>query len=232
MNRILLVEDDAALGRGVSLALQDAQTALTHCRTLSQARQTLERESFDLLILDINLPDGSGTELLREFRLKSSVPVILLTANDLETDIVYGLESGADDYITKPFSLAVLRSRVKVQLRRERASHSPAVEQDGFYFDFDSMDFRKNGQSVELSKTEQKLLRVLVSSRGVTLSRAELVDRVWTDGAQYVDENALSVTVKRLRGKLEDEPGAPKYLKTVYGIGYVWCAPERGGEGL
>ena len=85
---------------------------------------------------------------------------------------------------------------------------------------------------MELSKTEQKLLRVLVSSRGVTLSRAELVDRIWTDGAEYVDENALSVTVKRLRGKLEDEPGAPKYLKTVYGIGYVWCAPERGGEGL
>lgn len=232
MNRILLVEDDAALGRGITMALTDGQTTLKHCRTLSQARQEFEHGSFDLLILDINLPDGSGTELLREVRLKSSVPVILLTANDLETDIVCGLESGADDYITKPFSLAVLRSRVKVQLRRAGPAHAGAFTQDGFYFDFDSMDFRKNGQSVELSKTEQKLLRVLVSNRGITLSRAELVDRVWTDGAQYVDENALSVTVKRLRGKLEDEPGAPKYLKTVYGLGYVWSAPERGGEAL
>ncbi len=230
MNRILLVEDDAALGRGICLALQDAQTAVTCCRTLAAARQELEREGFELLILDINLPDGSGIALLHELRLKSSLPVILLTANDLETDIVSGLESGADDYITKPFSLAVLRSRVKVQLRRGRSARTAAVEQDGFYFDFDSMDFRKNGRTVDLSKTEQKLLRLLVSNRGVTLSRAELVDRVWTDGAQYVDENALSVTIKRLRGKPEDEPGAPRYLKTVYGIGYVWAAPERGGE--
>ena len=149
--------------------------------------------------------------------------MILLTANDMEMDIVTGLESGADDYITKPFSLAVLRARVNAQLRRGAHPQASCVEIDAFRFDFDRMDFRKAGQPVELSKTEQKLLRLLVENRGRTLSRAMLVDRIWTDGAAFVEENALSVMVKRLRGKLEDNPSAPKYLKTVYGIGYTWA---------
>ncbi len=223
MKRLLLLEDDAALGDGICLALKSGETDVILCRTLSEGRQLLGKSAFDLLILDINLPDGSGLELLREVRRASTVPVILLTANDMETDIVNGLESGADDYITKPFSLAVLRARVNTQLRRTAAAPSSVVEIDGFSFDFDRMEFHKNGQSIELSKTEQKLLRVLVENRGQTLTRAALVDRIWTDGAEYVDENALSVTVKRLRDKLEDVPSKPRYLKTVYGIGYTWA---------
>ena len=223
MRKLLLLEDDTALGEGIRLALKSGDTEITLCRTLSEGRQALEQDAFDLLILDINLPDGSGLELLREVRRANTVPVILLTANDMETDIVNGLESGADDYITKPFSLAVLRARVNAQLRRTTAAPSSVVEIDGFFFDFDRMEFRKNGQSIELSKTEQKLLRVLVENRGQTLTRAALVDRIWTDGAEYVDENALSVTVKRLRDKLEDMPSKPRYLKTVYGIGYTWA---------
>lgn len=223
MRKLLLLEDDTALGEGIRLALKSGETEITLCRTLSEGRRALGQSAFDLLILDINLPDGSGLELLREVRKSSSVPVILLTANDMETDIVNGLESGADDYITKPFSLAVLRARVNAQLRRTTAGPSSLVEIDGFSFDFDRMEFRRNGQSIELSKTEQKLLRVLVENRGQTLTRAALVDRIWTDGAEYVDENALSVTVKRLRDKLEDVPSKPRYLKTVYGIGYTWA---------
>ena len=223
MRKLLLLEDDTALGEGIRLALKSGETEITLCRTLSEGRRALEQSTFDLLILDINLPDGSGLELLREVRQSSTVPVILLTANDMETDIVNGLESGADDYITKPFSLAVLRARVNAQLRRSTAAPSAILEIDGFSFDFDRMEFRRNGQSIELSKTEQKLLRVLVENRGQTLTRAALVDRIWTDGAEYVDENALSVTVKRLRDKLEDVPSKPRYLKTVYGIGYTWA---------
>lgn len=223
MKRLLLLEDDAALGEGICLALKGGETEITLCRTLSEGRRALDQSTFDLLILDINLPDGSGLELLREVRRASTVPVILLTANDMETDIVNGLESGADDYITKPFSLAVLRARVNTQLRRNAASPSGAAEIDSFSFDFDRMEFRKSGQLIELSKTEQKLLRVLVENRGQTLTRAALIDRIWTDGAEYVDENALSVTVKRLRDKLEDTPSKPRYLKTVYGIGYTWA---------
>ena len=223
MRKLLLLEDDTALGEGIRLALKSGETEITLCRTLSEGSRALEQSTFDLLILDINLPDGSGLELLREVRQSSTVPVILLTANDMETDIVNGLESGADDFITKPFSLAVLRARVNAQLRRSTAAPSAILEIDGFSFDFDRMEFRRNGQSIELSKTEQKLLRVLVENRGQTLTRAALVDRIWTDGAEYVDENALSVTVKRLRDNLEDVPSKPRYLKTVYGIGYTWA---------
>ena len=223
MRKLLLLEDDTALGEGIRLALKSGETKIALCRTLSEGSRALEQSTFDLLILDINLPDGSGLELLREVRQSSTVPVILLTANDMETDIVNGLESGADDFITKPFSLAVLRARVNAQLRRSTAAPSAILEIDGFSFDFDRMEFRRNGQSIELSKTEQKLLRVLVENRGQTLTRAALVDRIWTDGAEYVDENALSVTVKRLRDKLEDVPSKPRYLKTVYGIGYTWA---------
>lgn len=222
MQKILLIEDDITLGNGIRLALQNPSLQIVLCHTLLEARHVLDRERFDLLILDINLPDGSGLDLLNEVRKIRAVPIILLTANDMEMDIVTGLESGADDYITKPFSLAVLRARVNAQLRRSISAKPSCTEIDGFQFDFDRMEFRKDGQLVELSKTEQKLLRILVENRGQTLSRTTLVDWIWTDGAEYVDENALSVTVKRLRDKLEDTPSSPKYLKTVYGIGYTW----------
>ena len=231
MERILLLEDDAALGAGIRMALQSPETDVVLCHTRKEAQRTLAREAFSLLILDINLPDGSGLELLREQKsIRPEVPAILLTANDLELDEVTGLEAGADDYITKPFSLSVLRARVAVQLRRGRASAPSVVVTGPFRFDFDRMEFYRDGRAVELSKTEQKLLRVLVENRGHTVSRSVLVDRVWTDGAEYVEENALSVTVKRLRARLEAEPAKPRYLRTVYGIGYTWAADGTCGN--
>ena len=231
MKSILIVEDDRALGDGLCLALKGPEAEPALCRTLSAARSALAAGDFDLLVLDVNLPDGNGLDFLRQLRAGGGgIPVILLTANDMEPDIVAGLESGADDYVTKPFSLAVLRARVNAQLRRtESRGEGAAVVLDGFSFDFDRMEFRRDGRLVDLSKTEQKLLRVLVENRGRTLPRELLVDRVWTDGAEYVDENALSVTVKRLRGKLEETPSKPRYLKTVYGIGYTWTTGEKEG---
>ena len=223
MKHILLLEDDAALGQGIRFALENDGVQVELCTALSQAQSILPGKDFDLLILDVNLPDGSGLDLLRDVRRRSGVPVILLTANDLETDIVVGLESGADDYITKPFSLAVLRARVNAQLRRGTPVQTAAVEVEGFSFDFTWMEFRKNGQLIELSKTEQRLLRILAENRGRVLSRETLLERVWPDGAEYVEENALSVTVKRLRDKLEDTPSKPRFLKTVYGVGYTWA---------
>ena len=223
MHELLLVEDDDALGRGIRLALEGGGLRVTVCRTLAEGRRTLEDGAFDLLILDVNLPDGNGLDFLRTLRRDHATPVILLTANDLETDIVAGLELGADDYITKPFSLAVLRARVHAQLRRGTPAQTERVEIDRFSFDFGRMEFQRDGQPVELSKTEQKLLRLLVENRGRTLTRAQLVDRIWTDGAAYVDENALSVTVKRLRDKLEETPSRPRFIKTVYGLGYTWA---------
>lgn len=222
MNKVLIIEDDVALGQGICLALQSEALRGSVCRTLTEARKLQESEQFDLLLLDVNLPDGNGMEYLADIRKKSKLPVILLTANDLETDIVAGLELGADDYITKPFSLAILRARVNTQLRKASETTSGVVMIDCYRFDFERMEFFKGKQELVLSKTEQKLLRILVTNRGITLSRNDLIDRIWTDGAEYVDENALSVAVKRLRDKLEETPAKPKYLKTVYGIGYTW----------
>ena len=225
MRRILLLEDDPALGRGICMALEAPDCVSVCAATLRQAVERLAEQPYDLLILDINLPDGSGLDLLRQLRQSGdATPVILLTANDLELDEVTGLEAGADDYITKPFSLAVLRARVNAQLRRGKTCtvEGPVVL-GPFSFDFARMEFRRDGAAVDLSKTEQKLLRILVENRGHAVPRATLVDRVWTDGAEYVEENALSVTVKRLRGKLETDPAKPEFLKTVYGIGYTWA---------
>lgn len=210
---ILIVEDDTALNNGIALSLNTDNTIQAFC--IEDAKSKLDT-SIDLVILDINLPDGSGINFCREIRKASNVHIIFLTANDMEIDIVSGLESGADDYITKPFSLAVLRARINAVARR-RQSDGNKFEEGAFSFDFDNMLFYADNVPVELSKTEQMLLKLLVANRGVTLSRDTLIDRVWTDGAEFVEENALSVTVKRLRKKL---PGIP--LKTVYGIGYVW----------
>lgn len=224
MKHIFLLEDDETLGRGIAMALTGPETSVVCQSSLAKARETLAEDRFDLLILDVNLPDGSGLGLLRQIRAGGdTTPVILLTANDLELDEVTGLEAGADDYITKPFTLAVLRARVNAQLRRSTPKASYIVSVGPFAFDFEQMDFRRDGSLVELSKTEQKLLRVLVENRGHAVPRATLVDRVWTDGAEFVEGNALSVTVKRLRNKLEADPSKPEYLKTVYGIGYTWA---------
>ena len=214
---IIITEDDRALARGLERALDKEGRDITLCAGLDEARTALEMGNCDLMILDVNLPDGSGFDFLREIRKKSDVPVMMLTVNDMEADIVSGLEAGADDYMTKPFSLAVLRARVNTLLRRRRRVRR-AVRIDGYSFDFDAMEFFHEGRRVELSKTEQRLLRALVDNAGTALTRGQLVDRIWTDGAEYVDENALSVAVKRLRDKLE----ASKYIKTVYGIGYKW----------
>lgn len=224
MNHILIIEDDKTLSNGIALALKSNDLDFHQAFSVYDAKKAMEAYEMQLILLDVNLPDGSGLDFLKELRGYSHKPIILLTANDTETDIVTGLELGADDYITKPFSLAVLRARVNTQLRRMQSIDSELVSIDDYLFDFGKMIFTKGGIPIELSKTEQKLLRILALNRGRTIPRGELVDRIWNDGADYVDENALSVTVKRLRDKLEDTPSSPRYIKTVYGIGYTWSA--------
>lgn len=220
MEQILIVEDDISLNQGLCRALKSENRQIISCMNLKSTREQLLCGSVSLVLLDINLPDGNGLDFLSELKVTDPLcPVILLTANDTDMDIVTGLEQGADNYITKPFSLSVLRARVNTQLRKQATSvHTALFQMDGFVFDFDQMQFRVNGTAIELSKTEQKLLRLLVENHGKPMSRSVLIDRIWTDGAEYVDENALSVTVKRLRDKL----GAHDYIQTVYGIGYIW----------
>lgn len=219
MKRILIVEDDRALSAGLCRVLNSDDTVTEAAENLKAARSVLTAHNFSLVILDINLPDGNGFDFLAFLKKEYGYPVIILTANDLESDIVSGLESGADDYITKPFSLAVLRARVNAQLRRAENSGNGKYICGEYAFDFDRMIFTVNGVQTDLSVTEQKLLRILTDNAGITLSREKLIDRIWTDGAEYVDENALSVAVNRLRSRL----GAQKRIKTVYGIGYMWA---------
>ena len=214
--RILVVEDERLLCDGIAEDLELEKYAVDRCYDGEEAYERLFVEPYDLVILDLNLPDGNGLDLLSRLRDRSALPVLILTANDLEMDQVTGLELGADDYVTKPFSLAVLRARVNSLLRRSRPAPA-ALELPPFLFDFDAMFFARDGVPLELSKTEQRLLRLLVEHRGQTLSREVLLDRVW-DGGEFVDENALSVAVNRLRAKLADAP-----IRTVYGLGYQWA---------
>lgn len=223
--QIVIVEDDKDLSAGLCRALKDESRSIASCENLKEAREQIFLTNPALVLLDINLPDGNGLDLVKEIREKSlSFPIILLSANDTDSDVVRGLELGADDYVTKPFSLSVLRARVNTQLRKnEQSAGSEAIAIGSYSFDFDRMIFRVEGEEVALSKTEQRLLRLLVTHPGVTLSRDELIDRLWTDGAEYVDENALSVAIKRLRDKLR----AKDSIKTVYGLGYMWVKADE-----
>ena len=219
-HQIIVVEDDRDLNNGLCKALKEEGRSIVSCENIRSAREQIFLSVPSLVILDINLPDGNGLNLLKEIKdagLKTHV--IMLSANDTDSDVVKGLELGADDYVTKPFSLSVLRARVNTQLRKDAgAAESDVVTIGEFRFDFDKMIFANGDEQIVLSKTEQKLLKIFINNRGVTLSRENLVDRIWTDGCEYVDENALSVAVKRLRDKL----GARDYIKTVYGLGYMW----------
>ena len=219
----MIVEDDRSLSDGIILALEGSEYSFSQANDIKTAKAMANESMFDLIILDLNLPDGNGLDLLKELRASAGPPVIILTANDLETDVVAGLELGADDYITKPFSLMVLRARVNARLRKGQSSFEMTIEIDGFSFCFQKMQFAKNGVPIELSKTEQRLLRVLLENRGQTIPRSSLMDAIWNDSPEYVDENALSVTIKRLRDKLEENPSSPDYIKTIYGIGYTWA---------
>lgn len=218
---IQIVEDDRALSDGVRLALREPELTFIQNTNIRQAKQTFEQEKPELMILDVNLPDGSGYEYLEWVRARSGIPVLMLTANDMEIDEVTGLSLGADDYMTKPFSIAVLRARIQALRRRLGENNKNAYAGDGFSFDFEKLKFFANGQEIFLGVNEQRLLRLLVDNPGRILTREVLVDRIWGDG-EYVDENALSVTVRRLRAKLEDEGTHGSCIQTVYGQGYMW----------
>ena len=217
---IYIIEDDATINHGIELTLGNEKYEYRKFYSLGEVEDT---EQADLIILDINLPDGNGFDFLKQLRKTSDVPVLVVTANDTELDEVTGFTLGADDYVTKPFSLMALRLRVNNLLSRALAGKPCDVpnryEKHGLLFDFDNLIFKKNDMEIELSKTEIRLLKYFTENEGITLSREKLIDYVWQN-QQYVDENALSVSVKRLRDKIEGS--GEKIIHTVYGIGYVF----------
>ena len=229
MAEILIIEDDKGLNEGIAIGLGGEDYHFTGCSTLAEARRSIyeEKKRFDLVILDLNLPDGSGFEFLKEYRSITDQPVLVLTANDLEMNEVMGFELGANDYVTKPFSLAVLRARISnlIKLGRERENVEYArgrYKDEKLYLDTNEMKFIKEGREVLLSRTEQKLLKILLENRGNTIPKERMLEKIWPDGTEFVEENALSVAVSRLRGKIEDNPSKPQHILNVYGIGYVW----------
>ena len=217
---IFVVEDDPNIRELVTYTLQSTGFDACGFENGSEFLKALsDGEKPELVLLDIMLPGEDGISILGKLRKKSAtrdLPIIMMTAKGTEYDKVLGLDSGADDYITKPFSLAVLRARVNAQLRRSVPVKQERIELNGFILDFTRMEFSKEGTIIDLSKTEQRLLRLLVENRGRTLPRELLLEKVW-DGGEFVDENALSVAVRRLRGKLGNAP-----IRTVYGVGYTW----------
>lgn len=248
--RIQIVEDDRALSDGIRLALREDGITFIRSSSVRQAKEDFGANVPDIVILDINLPDGSGYDYLQWVKERSDVLVLILTANDMETDEVMGLTLGADDYMTKPFSLAVLRARIQLFMKRiaalngaqqdgrldeqgtrqRQAADNAVYEEGAFRFDFDRLEFFRDERAVSLSVNEQKLLRLLVENAGRVLPRNVLVDRLWSDGGEYVDENALSVTINRLRRKLENKKDGVSYIQTVYGQGYIWKKKKKESE--
>ena len=219
---VLAADDEQELLEVLELYLAKDDIHMIKAGNGNDALALFRSQPVHLVLLDIMMPGLDGYSVLREIRKESNIPAIMLSAKDSDNDKILGLELGADDYITKPFSLMILRARVNARLRSGAAPLQEELQIGGLTLCFDKMQFSKDGIPVELSKTEQRLLRVLIENRGHTLARAALVDAVWTDGSEYVDENALSVTIKRLRDKLESNASSPEYIKTVYGIGYMW----------
>ena len=219
---VLILEDDIDLAEGIELSLQSEELNFIICQTIADAKVAIQKQKFDLMIFDINLPDGNGVDFCRELKQKISNPIALLTAKGMELDIVKGLESGADDYITKPFSLMVLRARIRALLRRSAVRYEQEYKDAVFLFRFETMEFYKNGVPIELSKTEQLILYLLISNPNIIITRERLLEWVWPEGTEYVEDNALSVGIRRLREKLEDDSSNPIYIKTIYGKGYMW----------
>lgn len=219
--KILVIEDDRGLNQGIRLALKKEEFTFEAAYSIKDALKIWQRDKPDMILLDVNLPDGNGFDFLHTIRCSCDIPVLIITANDMETDEVTGLSLGADDYITKPFSLMALRARVDNIRRRTSGVPKHVYEMNGFRFDFENLDFRVNEQEISLSTPEQKLLKLFVTHPGVTLPREMLTENIWALGMEFVDENALSVTISRLRKKLENKDSNSP-IHTVYGIGYVW----------
>ncbi len=221
---ILLVEDDIALLQGLEYTLRKEGYEVDSVSTVSEARETFPVKEYSLILLDVGLPDGSGWDLCREIRIKSDIPIIFLTACDEEVNIVLGLDLGGDDYITKPFRVNELLSRIKAVLRRKNpATQEKEIISPGeFIVDRKNYRIEKNGTAIPLTLTEYKLIVTLIGSKGITITRNSLMESIWDNEGHYVDANTLSVYIRRLREKVEADPDKPDHIITVRGLGYRW----------
>ena len=224
MSNILLLEDDLSLINGLSFALKKQGFELGVARTLKEADNLWTDGKYDLLILDVSLPDGTGFEFCKKVRQVSKVPIIFLTAADEEVDIIMGLDIGGDDYITKPFKLGVLVSRANALLRRAKdfSSADTLLESNEMKVLLLQGQAFKNGELLDLTAAEYKLLCLFMRNPNIVLTKAQILDKLWDCDGNYIDRSTLTVYMRRLRMKIEDNPSEPQMLLTVRGMGYKW----------
>lgn len=227
-SHLLLVEDDEALHRGIEFTLRQEGFQVSGARSIAEADAAVSAGSFDLIVLDVQLPDGSGFDFCSRLRRASNdTPIVFLTASDGEIDIVRGLDIGGDDYITKPFRLREFLSRIQAVLRRHAAarpgaSAPNAIQSGDLALHTAEMRLTKQGRDIPLTVTEFRLLSLLMSHPRAVLSREQIVQHLWQDGGDYLDDNTVAVNIRRLREKIEDEPNDPQRITTVRGAGYRW----------
>lgn len=219
---LLLLEDDEAIGIGLRYSLENEGYRVTAAKTVKEALTLLKQKDIDLYILDLTLPDGSGYDVCRKIKEKGNKPVIFLTAFDDEANAVMGLEMGADDYISKPFRLKELMARIRSVMRRYAGDRNdaPVLVKELVIHPKEAKVF-KNGNEVELTAMEYRLLLVFLNNRGIVLSRNQILENIWDVSGDFVNDNTLTVYIKRLRNKIEEDAARPEYIKTVRGLGYV-----------
>lgn len=221
MQRILVVEDDEVLNEGIVYKLKKEGYETISAYSLAEMKGMLEKQP-DLVILDVNLPDGDSREFLGQLRVQNPVPVIFLTARNTEQDMIAGFDAGGDDYVTKPFSMAVLLRRVQALLKRNQEGSRKYYYSGSLSYDFENRMLAISGEDIPLTPTEGRLMDVFLNNRNMVLTREVLLARVWDVDENFVDEKTLNVNIQRLRKKIEREPENPKWIQTVFGIGYKW----------
>lgn len=220
--KLFVLEDDAAIGMGLSYSLKNEGYDVTVAKNVKSAYEILNKETFSLYILDLTLPDGSGYDVCREIKKSGDFPVIFLTAYDDEVNVVMGLELGADDYISKPFRIKELLARIKSVLRRySKDSPDGVVSVGSIKVNTNEAKVYKNGAEIILTAMEYKLLLIFINNRGKVLSRQRLLEDIWDVAGDFVNDNTLTVYIKRLRDKIEEDPAKPAVIKTVRGLGYI-----------
>lgn len=218
---VFLLEDDEAIGIGLKYSLENEGYTVTIATSVKSAFEIINKEKFALYILDLTLPDGSGYDVCKKIKTIGDFPVIFLTAYDDEVNVVMGLELGADDYISKPFRVKELIARIKSVLRRYNRKSKGIIKIGNVLINTNKATVFKNGQEVILTAMEYKLFLILLNNRGNILSRNKLLEYIWDVEGDFVNDNTLTVYIKRLRDKIEDDPSAPMIIKTIRGLGYV-----------
>lgn len=219
MQNIFVLEDDRELRETIRQSLEEAGYRVFAASSIREGKDIAEESTFDLAVLDVNLPDGDGFAYCHWLRQRTGTPVLFLSARDLEEDQLSGYEAGAEDYVTKPFSMKVLLKKVSLVLARE--SKEKTIYDDGYLrIDLERGTAEKDGQRWQLTPTEQRIVKKFIENRGRLLTYTALLDALWDEGSQLLDKHALTVNIGRLRKKLEDEQHT--YITNVYGMGYLW----------